>query len=205
MTKTIEPPRPWVTIRCATAWPSMKAPVRLTAMTRSHSARVCSRMLAVALVPALYISTSSAPNASKGAWASACAADDSLTSATKVDARPPARVIESTVAETPALLTSAHTTLAPSRASNSAPARPMPLPAPTTNAVFPSSLAILPPVLRLDTSSQSGPRACTSCCRGPGRACRAGSWRRTPRRILTSDLQCNLPAAKPMPGSCGLD
>lgn len=49
-------------------------------------------------------------------------------------ARPPACVIAATVPWPPASFKSATTTAAPSRANNSAIARPMPLPAPVTTA-----------------------------------------------------------------------
>src|SRR6516164_7958523 len=117
-------------------------PVRLTAMTRSHSSWSRSRKLPPWLTPAQSSSTSSLPNSRTVAATAASTAERSRTSSAIAVARPPEAWIRAVVASAAAASMSAQATAAPSRAKPSAPAPPMPPPAPATSATFPSTRPI---------------------------------------------------------------
>src|SRR5215208_491813 len=134
----------------------LKAPLRCTASTASHSSGAMLKTMRSRRMPATWQRMSSRPKFSTAACTMRRAPSNSATESVLATARPPASVISRTTCAagpsscplpsrlTPASLT---TTAAPSSASSSATPRPMPRPAPVTNATCPSSLlpiAILP-------------------------------------------------------------
>src|SRR5437764_4338547 len=123
-------------------------PVRLTATLRTKASTVSSVAGAspsARLAPTLLCRMSSRPRRSWATATSRRTASSSVTSASTAHARPPSFAIRSTVSWAESRRRSATTTRAPSRASTSAVARPLPnvppgvCPPPTTIAVLPST------------------------------------------------------------------
>jgi hypothetical protein len=125
---------------------SRNGAVRLTRMTRSHSASDTSAAADIpSMMPALFTSTSSPPKVSTAAATTCSTTAGSLRSPVTATAVPPAASISATTALAVSALTSATTTLAPSPANRSAAARPMPEPAPvTTTLLFSNPLPPMP-------------------------------------------------------------
>ena len=114
-------------------------------MIRSHSSSVISVVTpGFCSAPALLNAMSRRPNTSTAWFSAACTSSDRVTSQRTVRALPPSSVIIRAVSWLPWSDTSASTTLAPSRAKASAVVRPMPLPAPVTNAILPAKLPCTP-------------------------------------------------------------
>src|SRR5579884_3320337 len=110
-------------------------------------------------MPALLWMMSSPPSCASANWISFCIALPSDVSARKKSARPPAVVMRSTVSRASASLRSATTTEAPSRASRSAVARPIPEPPPVTMAALPLTSTVRPPRPRCSKSRRRESRA----------------------------------------------
>ncbi len=133
-------PLPAASMCGSTARVSRKGAVRLTRMTRSHSASLTSASADIrSMIPALLTSTSTPPKRSTAVATTASTTDCSLRSPVTATAMPPASLISSTTARTPSALRSAATTRSPWAAKVSAVARPMPEPAPVTMTPRPSS------------------------------------------------------------------
>ena len=122
-------------------------PFRLMSITWSHSSGVILSMGAqVPLMPALANTMSSRPHRSTVCRTAASTSSETETSQTVTRASPPLRRIACSTCRSSLRRGSAATTRTPSRLSNSAAARPIPDPAPVTNATLPfmdfGSLAI---------------------------------------------------------------
>src|SRR5213080_3934350 len=126
----------------------LKVPFRWTPMTASHSSSLMLKIMRSRRMPALFTRMSIAPNSLTAVSTMRSAAAKSATLSALATARPPRARIASTTSsatrrEAPRPSTSAPrsltTTAAPSAASSSAMARPMPRPAPVTTAALPSS------------------------------------------------------------------
>ena len=114
------------------------APVRLTAMTRSHQASSASRKWRIVSVsPALLTSTSTVPKRRTAVSITPSTWAGTETSAAAAAADPPRAVIAAATASAPAGATSLTTTCAPSSPKRTAIARPMPRAAPVTIATLP--------------------------------------------------------------------
>src|SRR6478609_6918524 len=128
-------PSPRSTIWGSTARHMKKVPLRLTPTILVNCPGSTSWLLAKPPMPATLQSTSIWPSASVAAATVASTADQSLTSHVSAVADAP---MPSAVAPTLSAMRSTHATRAPSAASRSATARPMPDPAPVTSALLPA-------------------------------------------------------------------
>jgi hypothetical protein len=132
----------------ATAWQHKNEPVRLTAMTRSHSCKVissngfCSMLEEMA---ALLTKTSTRPNRSTDRWTMSRALAGSETSALTTSPAPPRSWTSWATRRAVPSWMSATTTRAPSCTNLSAYARPRPCPAPVMTATLSLSLMTTPP------------------------------------------------------------
>src|SRR4029453_9404138 len=114
---------------------------RLMARIRSHSSSVTSAVTpGFCSAPALLKAMSRRPNAPTAWFSAACTSSDRVTSQRTARERLPSSSIIRAVSWSPWSDKSASTPLAPSRAKASAVVRPMPLPAPVTNATLPAKL-----------------------------------------------------------------
>src|SRR5262245_14643661 len=134
------PPRPDSYMRGRQALVVRKAPSRWMASIFFHSLNGKSSRGCTICTPALLTRMSITPNSATAAATPLFTAPSSVTSMAIASARGPARPISSAVLSACALSTSAMTTWAPSAANLAAISLPMPLAAPVTMAVFPSSL-----------------------------------------------------------------
>src|SRR5207247_944908 len=141
-------PRRCSRIRRGACRVQLKVPFKWTAMTASHSSSLMLKIIRSRRMPALFTRMSIAPNSLTAVSTMRSAAAKSATLSALATARPPRARIASTTSsatrrEAPRPSTSAPrsltTTAAPSAASSSAMARPMPRPAPVTTAALPSS------------------------------------------------------------------
>ena len=115
-------------------------PVLLMAISRFHSSSESSSMGLTMRMPALLKNTFSLPQLSRTAWATRFQFSSSVTSSFSAVARPPPALISALTCCRPSSLMSHKNTCAPSRAKVMAVCRPMPLAAPVTRAILPSSL-----------------------------------------------------------------
>jgi len=153
-TLMIEPP-PDAIIAGIAYLQQRETPLTLISSTRSHTASLVFVGLSSSPgeTPALLYSTCSPPNVATVSRIIAATDSSSVTLHDTKRALPPAFLIAATVSEPST--TSATTTLAPSRANNSAPTRPSPPAAPVITATLPSSR---PAIARL--SSRCVPILC---------------------------------------------
>ena len=119
--------------------------MRLIASSRSQSSSVRSWAAPVIVMPALFTTTSTPPNASIAACTPAATSALRVTSIVHAVASPPAARISAAVSSAVSPRRSATATRAPSSAKRSDVCRPIPDPPPVTSATFPSSLPISPP------------------------------------------------------------
>ncbi len=139
---TIDPP-PAATIERAATREHRNVPLALTAKHRSQSSSVASITEPLLFTPALLYNTSTRPN-SLLIWANALSTwAGSAMSAPTATALPPAPAISAAVSLAASAAMSTSATAAPSRANNSAAARPIPDPAPVTTATLPASLPVI--------------------------------------------------------------
>src|SRR5437667_3335746 len=134
-------PPPRVVIAGIAAFAIRKAPVRLIRITRSQAASsISSTVAALSLSAAPYIRTSRPPKRCTVAATAPRQLAPSVTSRCTGSAWPPPASISAAVVFAPGSSMSAHATLAPAAAKASAVARPIPFAAPTTMAIFFSSV-----------------------------------------------------------------
>src|SRR5262245_45983504 len=138
------PPR-WPALACATicraaAWPTRKAPLRLTRSTRSKSASLRSRKSAAWMMPALLTRISSLPNAAQVSATSLFASSAAPTSVGTN--RHFASPSDCAAARPASSSTSALATAPPSATKRCGTASPLPREPPVTIATLPSSLAM---------------------------------------------------------------
>src|SRR5215469_10632645 len=134
--RMIDPPPPAI-IQGKTARLKRKEPVRLTASTRSHSARLVSRTVPPASYGAAPLTRmSSRPKVSRAARVTMFASASIAASQVLAIARPPVSWTRRAVSSTEARSMSQQATAVPASANASVMARPMPLPAPLTSATF---------------------------------------------------------------------
>src|SRR5215471_2895891 len=140
--RMIEPPPPTI-IQGEAARLRRKEPVRLTASTRSHAARLVSRIVPPGSCGAAPLTRiSSLPKASCAAVVTVVVSASTETSQRRAIARPPAVLTRRAVSSTKATSISQEPTAAPASAKASEIARPIPPPAPLTSATFPVSIVI---------------------------------------------------------------
>src|SRR5215207_1968985 len=108
---------------------------------RRHSSESPFPTVERSMTPALFTRMSTLPNASRALLIKPCAWLSSVTSQTAASTRPPSSCICSTSPASRSSLLAATTPAAPSLASASAVASPMPLEAPVTTATLPSNFA----------------------------------------------------------------
>lgn len=136
---TIEP-LPAASMCGSAARVSWNGAVRLTRMTRSHSASPVSASADMwSMTPALFTSTSRPPKVSTAVATTSSTTRGSLRSPTTARATPPAYSMVLTTCSAASSFRSATRTFAPSSANSRAVARPMPEPAPVTTTPRPSS------------------------------------------------------------------
>src|SRR3984893_16769543 len=116
----------------------LKAPVRLTAMTRSQSCGRISAIIARTVMPAPFTRTSMPPDASAMAAARAVRRARSATSTACAAALPPLRAISAATPSAASAARSRTATRAPAAAKARHVAAPIPFPPPVTRATFPA-------------------------------------------------------------------
>ncbi len=133
----IKPGRPLAAISSPISWTPLITPHRLTSSTRFHGSSP-EKASPPPPTPALFISTSTAPNFSTAASRRACTAARSATSVGTARALSP---MASAAFFRARPMMSAMTTFMPSAAKAWAAARPMPSAAPVMTAVLPGPIA----------------------------------------------------------------
>src|SRR5919198_1798803 len=137
---TIAPRAPAARMIRAASRVQRKTPVRLTAMTFSHSASGMSTTSKGASTPALLTTRSRPPKASRASAKARATSSSTVTSIATGNARPPAASMASAIARASSTLPRwLMATAAPWAASSNAVPRPMPVVAPVTSARRPSS------------------------------------------------------------------
>src|SRR6266851_966891 len=151
-------PPPAAIIVGSTARLIRKAPVTLTANTRSHSARERSRIVPLwSVAAAAFTSTRMGPKASTAFFTASVTSASLLTSQTT--GRAPF-AIASHVILAASLLRSTQATAAPASAKARAMARPMPPPAPVTSAALPARENVSRVVMSHRQSSRAAAQIC---------------------------------------------
>jgi hypothetical protein len=127
-------------MRRATAFAIKNAPRRLTFITPSKSAAVCSKAGFAMLMPELLTSTSMGPSEASTAATAASIELSSVTSSFVAKALPPAKRSSFANDSSASVRLAASPTAAPCSDKIFANRRPSPLEAPVTNATFPAKL-----------------------------------------------------------------
>jgi len=134
---------------------ALKAPVRLTPMTRSQSSGAISAIIGRTVVPAPLTRLSMPPDASAISAATAVNLARSAASTLCAVALPPRPPMSAATVSTAAAARSRTATHAPAAANARQVAAPIPLPPPVTRTIFPtksSAISISSPLLVLEQS-----------------------------------------------------
>src|SRR6266446_9668379 len=137
-------PQRCLSIEPITCWMHRYADVRFVFSTVSQSARFMRITSWSRVMPALFTRMSILPNCPSADLIPDFTCSSSATSMTNADALPPEAAISATRSSSFWRLRAATATVAPSRASASAQARPMPCDAPVTSATRPSNFMSAP-------------------------------------------------------------
>src|SRR5688572_31306586 len=138
LTLTILPAR-FSIMRGASAWASRNGARRLIAMIQSQLSTLASRMLSIAVTPALLTRISIAPHAWSAVRAAFCGPSTVARSASMARQRRPIASTEFLISDRPARSRATAAISAPASASTRQISLPMPLEAPVTSAVLPVS------------------------------------------------------------------